>query len=212
MTSECAALVIQALAPSSRQPPSTGVAVVAMLAKSLPAPGSVSAVEPNRRPAIRSARYRSRWVSLPSRATRAATLPVFTRLKANGIDTALSTSTMRHFWAKLIPSPPSSAGTSMASSPISEASRRASGAMRFSLSQRFTFGATTVSRNWATSPTNASNDAASMPVSGSSAAIESSASAAVIAATVAAVFGGEPRAVARVRPTLRDRGRSALCR
>ncbi len=180
-----------------------------MLAKSLPAPGSVSAVEPKRRPAIRSARYSSRWRSVPRCATRAATLPVLTRLNANGIETALSTSVIRHFWAKLIPSPPSAVGTSIASRPMSDASRRASGAMRFSDSQRLTLGATTVSRKRATSATNASNADVSIPLMESSAVCEASASA--IAATVAAVTWDQPGAATVRPPTLRRCGWAAHC-
>jgi len=56
ITSACRALTIQALRPSMSQPLPAGCARVVMAEKSDPAPGSVSAVQPTRRPASRSGR------------------------------------------------------------------------------------------------------------------------------------------------------------
>ena len=125
MTSDNAAFVIHALLPLSFHPPSTRSARIEMAAKSLPAPGSVSAVEPSLLPDMRSDRKRPRWLSAPSMAILVEALAVLTRLNANGIEVSHNTSMTRSFSLNVNPSPPSSTGTSMASRPSLAASRKA---------------------------------------------------------------------------------------
>ena len=69
----CAACEMKTLVPSSRQPPATRVAVVCMLGRSVPPPGSVRQAEVRQEPSAMRGSQRSFCASLPKRRIELAT-------------------------------------------------------------------------------------------------------------------------------------------
>ena len=71
------ACVVKVLEPFRRHPPSTRRALVRRLPASLPAPDSVRAQAPRRRPAARGGSQRVRWAPVPNRWTWADESPLW---------------------------------------------------------------------------------------------------------------------------------------
>ena len=113
--------MIQAFSPSRRQPPSTRVARVVIAAKSEPAPGSVSEVQPAMRPATIAGTKRRATSGWALRAMLSAVLCELINAMDSPKSASASTSTTRALQLNDAPLPPNSVGTEMPKMPAAAA-------------------------------------------------------------------------------------------